>query len=114
MGALYAHCPVEGVLAVDADLGKSSRQRMTCCRGGSQSHAHHTNMPTAGTSAEPTAAAGWIGVAAVVTDSTAAVAAGKAQSDRMLTTKQGTQEPAVSDLGTRSHHLSHGDHQMGQ
>lgn len=97
-------------------LGTSTRRRTTCCRGVSRSHAHHMNTPTGETSDEPTAAAVWFGVAAVVTGNMVAVAAGLAdkapRSDRRLTTKQGTQEPAVADRGTRSHHSSHGDHRM--
>lgn len=116
---MCAHYLVVEVLEVDAvPLGTSNLQRTTCYRGVTRSHARHMNKPTAETSGEPTAAAVWFGVAAVVTDNMAAVAAeaaDKAQRiDRMLTTKQGTQELAVADLGTRSHHLSHGDHQMRQ
>lgn len=119
MGEGYAHYLVEEALAVGVVLpGKNTPQRTKCCRGVSRSHAHHTNKPIAETSAEPTAAAVWIGVAAVVTDSMAAAAAGPAdkaqRSGRTSTTRQGTQELAVADLGTRSHHLSHGDHQMRQ
>ena len=113
MGAVYAHYLVEEVLAVDAVLpGKNNLQRMMYYRGVTRSHAHHKNILTAEMSAELTAAAVWFDVAAVVTDNMAAVAADKAPTDMMLMTKQETREPAVSDLGTRSPHLSHGDHQM--
>ena len=79
------------------------------------------NTLTAEMSAELTAAGevAVVVVAAVVaavemgnTAAVAAVAADKAPSGRMLTTKQETRELAVSDLGIRSHHLSHGDHRM--
>ena len=118
MGEVYAHYPVGEVLAADAVLpGKNNLQRMTYYRGVTQSHAHHKNMLTAETSAAPTATGVWTGVAAVETDSmaaAAAVAADTVQIDTMSTTKRGIQEPYVSGLGTRSHRLSHGDHQMRQ
>lgn len=116
---VYARCLVEEVLEVDAGpRGRNNLQRMTCYRGVTPSHVRRTNKPTVETSGEPTAAAVWFGVAAAVTDNMAAVAAAAAdkaqRSDRMLTTKQGTQELAVADLGTRTHHWSHGDHQTRQ
>ena len=118
MGEAYAQRLVGAGLEADAVLpARNSLPRMKRCPGVSQSRAHHRNTLTAEMSAELTAAGEVaVVVAAAVemgnTAAVAAVAADKAPSGRMLTTKQETRELAVSDLGIRSHHLNHGDHQM--